>query len=481
MDRIALVIGNSEYINVSRLNNPVNDANDISNILSRLQFKVVKIINATRDQMYSAINSFLKELDDNAVGLFYYAGHGMQIDGKNYLIPIDCEATTKEKTVFSSYCMEDYLNGIAVYRGKTNICILDACRNNPFANSRGMVSGFSAFISQPQGTIIAFSTSPDSPASDGISNGLYTEVLKDSLLIPNIKIEDMFKSVRIEVSRLSCSRGLPEQISWEHSSLMGDFYFSVKKEPVNPNVSDNELYSFICERTRDYEKETEDVFDIECMPFVEAYEKYKIPIIKIARAYLRIEKQNKNTHYSDQTIDQINISYLKSWGFYQLYDRWYYKDRYVEMGDPLPLEPELSPLPPEIEKELKIGGRIKPILKDGKLIIHLYSNIPEGTPLLFSLSGKTYNSQCKVTASHICTISEEFSKGGNPLWNGFYKLNITCPTHSLLPENIKKVFGERSRNITGDHVVFNPIGGNTINLSYSIQIKSPDVFAQIYF
>ena len=478
MDRIALVIGNADYLNVEHLNNPTNDANDIACILSRLKFDVRKVINATRDQMYSSINSFLKELDDNAVGLLYYAGHGIQIDGKNYLIPIDCELTTKEKMIFSSYCLDDYLNGVSVYKAKVNICILDACRSNPFATSRGMEGGFSSVSSQPKGTIIAYSTSPDCTASDGYkSNGLYTQVLKDEMLIPNLKIEEMFKSVRIKVSELSVSHGFTEQISWEHSSLMGDFYFSVKKESVNAEYSDTEIYSYINERNAYYRKTTDDIYDVECMPYVDAYNKYKLPIIRIVRAYFREYNKKTGKNYSDPTIDQINISYLKSWGFHLLYDRWFYKDHYVEMGDPLPLEPELSPLPPESGRELKIGGRIKPILlNDGKICVHLFSNIPETTPIMFSLEGKGYRAQCKVIACNHETESKEFSYRGKPFNNGYYRLSVTCPVHSLLPEKVKEVFGNRSRNLIGAHIRFDPISGNTINMNFGILIKNSELF-----
>lgn len=245
-DRIALVIGNSDYIYVNKLNNPRNDANDIECVLSSLNFDVRKVTDTNLIDLQQAINTFLKELDEYAVGLLFYAGHGMQIDGKNYIVPVDLEMCDKSKTIVSCYSVNSFLDGVSSYKGKTIICILDACRNNPFASSRGFSAGFAPFTNPPKGTIIAYSTSTDCTAFDGQgNNGLYTQVLKDAMLIPNIKIEEMFKSVRNKVSEISINQYGDEQISWEYSSLVGDFYFSVTPQAVNMNITDEEIFQFI--------------------------------------------------------------------------------------------------------------------------------------------------------------------------------------------------------------------------------------------
>ena len=203
-NKIALVIGNSDYLNVDKLNNPKNDANDIESVLRKLDFDVTKVMDAKLNDIQQAVNTFLQELDEYAVGLFFYAGHGMQIDGKNYIVPVDFRSCDKSKTVVSCYCLNSFLDGVSSYKGKTIICILDACRNNPFAMGRGFLTGFAPFDNPPKGTIIAYSTSADCSAFDGqCSNGLYTQVLKDAMLIPNLKIEEMFKSVRNKVSEIS--------------------------------------------------------------------------------------------------------------------------------------------------------------------------------------------------------------------------------------------------------------------------------------
>lgn len=476
MDRIALVIRNSDYSNVGKLNNPKNDANDIASILCKLNFDVTKIMDASLIDIQQAVNDFLQALDEYAVGLFYYAGHGMQIDGKNYIIPVDLKLSDKSKTIVSCYCLNSLLEGTSSYKGKTLICILDACRDNPFVIGRGFSIGFAPFNNPPKGTIIAYSTSADCSAFDGqCSNGLYTQVLKDAMLIPNLKIEEMFKSVRNKVSEISINQYGEEQLSWEYSSLVGDFYFSVKSQPVNEHITDDEIYEFICTRQQFYENASDNIYDIECLPYIDAYNKYHIPIIKILRAYSRIDYVKKGFHFSDATIDQLNSNYLSSWGFTQKYGRWYYKNHYVKMGDLLPLPEELEFKQPIKGQELKIEASLISEMNDGKIRFQVSSNIPEGTPLMFTLRGKKYTAQCKSVAGNGISTSEWFSDKGNPIKNGFYTIGVSCSIYSVLPEKIKKIFGERNRNIYGQYVKFEPVGGNMINFSYGLMIKENEV------
>ena len=111
MDRIALVIGNSDYSNVGKLNNPKNDADDIASILNKLNFDVTKIMDANLIDIQKSVNDFLQALDEYAVGVFFYAGHGMQIDGKNFIVPIDLKLSDKSKTMVSCYCLNSLLEG----------------------------------------------------------------------------------------------------------------------------------------------------------------------------------------------------------------------------------------------------------------------------------------------------------------------------------------------------------------------------------
>lgn len=476
MDRLALIIGNSDYVYVPKLNNPKNDANDIESVLQKLNFDVTKLLDAKLSDIQIAVNDFLQRLDEYAVGLLFYAGHGMQIDGKNYIVPVDCQICDKGRTTVSCYCVNTFLDGVSAYKGKTIICILDACRNNPFVISRGLGTGFKPFDNQPKGTIIAYSTSADCTAFDGQnSNGLYTQVLKDALLIPNLKIEEMFKSVRNKVSDISINQYGEEQLSWEYSSLVGDFYFSVTPQPVDSTKTDEDIYKYITERFEYYERKSESIYDTECLPYVDAYNEFHIPIIKLLRAYSRIDYPKNGFNFSDATIDQLNYSYLTSWGFKQKYGRWYYKDHYVEMGDLLPLPDEMKPQEPIKGMEFEISASIKVESDNGKLRFTLSSNIPQGTPLIFSLRGIKYHAQSKVSVSGTETLSEWFSDKSNPIKNGFYTIEVTAPIDRVLPKEVQEIFGERNRNIYGRYVNYDPINGNTIRCSYGIMVKNTNV------
>jgi len=222
--RIALIIGNRDYPS-NPLFNPVHDALAMSKELTSLGFEVTTLTNGTQKQMERFITEYGEKLSDdrNIVGLFYYSGHGMQVNGKNFLVPTD--AVTENEQDIAVYCvdMNVLLTNLENAGNKMNVIILDACRSNPFSRGSRSPGGTGlATMNAPAGTIIAFATSPGSTASDGTGkNGLYTQELLKALEVPNTKIEDVFKKVRTQVKILSDGT----QIPWENSALEGDFYF----------------------------------------------------------------------------------------------------------------------------------------------------------------------------------------------------------------------------------------------------------------
>ncbi|MCX6335477.1 MAG: caspase family protein [Bacteroidia bacterium] len=219
--RLALVFGNSEYKNKAPLKNPVNDANLIEGTLKQLGFDVIKRLNVGKVEMEAAIREFNEKLPDYSVALFYYAGHGNQVDGKNFLIPTDAvlekPGDCKYEAIDVNYVVEEFDK----YPDNTNIVILDACRSNPFASwSRGGEAGFRP-ISFTSGTIIAYATSPGATAADGKgSNGLYTEELVKQMVIPQ-PISTVFSNTRIQVRKLSSNQQVPSEMN----QLNGEFYF----------------------------------------------------------------------------------------------------------------------------------------------------------------------------------------------------------------------------------------------------------------
>ena len=222
-NRHALVIGNSSY-QEAPLRNPANDARAVGRTLQELGFQVSIKLNTTRSELRQAILEFGDKLSrDPGVGLFYYAGHGIQSDGFNYLIPVDAEINREFEIQDECIRADRVLRMMAMVDNPMNIVILDACRNNPYSRGfRSVQRGLAQPQAAPTGSIIAFATAPGKTASDGDDvNGLYTQQLIKVMKIPGLTIEEVFKLVRIQVTNVSGGK----QVPWENSSLMGDFYF----------------------------------------------------------------------------------------------------------------------------------------------------------------------------------------------------------------------------------------------------------------
>ncbi|MDK9725626.1 MAG: caspase family protein [Sterolibacteriaceae bacterium MAG5] len=218
--RVALVIGNGAYPGAAALRNPANDARDMAQKLKRLGFQVIARTDLKQKDMLRALTEFGDQIVPGSEVLFFYAGHGMQVRGKNYLIPVDAEIRIESAVSSEAVDVDQLLDKLSPAR--LSMVILDACRNNPFERRfRGGGQGL-AQISAPTGTLIAYATSPGRVAADGEGrNGLFTGELLAAMDIPGIKIEDVFKRVRSNVVRKSHDAQTP----WESSSLTGDFYF----------------------------------------------------------------------------------------------------------------------------------------------------------------------------------------------------------------------------------------------------------------
>ena len=236
--RIALIIGNATYTQ-GALRNPVNDANLMETTLKGLGFEVIKTTNATKLRMEQVVRQFSEKLGNYNVALFFYAGHGMQANGVNYLIPVDAklakESDLKFEAIPVNFVVEEFEN----YPNNTNIVILDACRDNPLTSwARSGSRGFKAI--QPKGeTIIAFATLEGSTASDGEGyNGLFTSKLVQQMKTPQL-IESVFKNTRIEVRNASAGKQIPQ----EWSTLTSNFAF-VKNAPP-PKGSEPTVGGFV--------------------------------------------------------------------------------------------------------------------------------------------------------------------------------------------------------------------------------------------
>lgn len=226
--RFALVIGNSNYSkDIGILKNPVNDATDVATELRKSNFEVQLLTNATYIQIREAMRKFQENLSngprDQTVGLFYYAGHGVQYQDENYLVPIDANVKFEDDIVRMCFPVQRMvLNNMENTNSRMNIIILDACRNNPFPATTRSVSHGLGEMKRARGSFIAYATAPGSVASDGQGrNGLYTQELLKALRKQGLTIEQVFKEVRMNVLRLSGEK----QYTWDSSNIIGEFYF----------------------------------------------------------------------------------------------------------------------------------------------------------------------------------------------------------------------------------------------------------------
>jgi hypothetical protein len=222
-NRTALVIGNSKY-DVAPLKNPANDAKSMAKALRDLKFDVIEIIDGDISTIRKAIRDFHNRLDQSkGVGLFYYAGHGVQIKGENYIMPVKHDIKEEFEVEDKSIRVNSVLDAMENTGTHMNIVILDACRDNPFARSmRSAQRGLAQIYAEGSGSLIAYATAPGSVAADGNGeNGLYTQELLKAIKTPGLEIGMVFRTVLTNVKKLSSGQQLP----WTNSSIEGEFYF----------------------------------------------------------------------------------------------------------------------------------------------------------------------------------------------------------------------------------------------------------------
>jgi hypothetical protein len=221
--RLALVIGNSNYRAVTPLPNPVNDARAVADELKTASFDVTQALDVGQADMRRAIKDFAAKISakgTDTIALVYYAGHGVQIDGENFLVPVDAKIQGEADIAKEAVRLADVMSALAAVPSKMRIVILDACRNNPFATTK-QTRGL-AIVDAPTGSIVAYSTAPGTEATDGAgAHSPYTAAFIEVSQQPRLQIEQLFKQVRLKVHE--ATKG--QQTPWESSSLTSDFWF----------------------------------------------------------------------------------------------------------------------------------------------------------------------------------------------------------------------------------------------------------------
>lgn len=222
--RVALVIGNAKYKNAPELANPDNDATAMAQFLNKAGFEVTSAIDLTHNDMIRVVQDFSSKVaarGPNSVAMVYYAGHGVQLAGENYLVPVDANISTPNELTSNSLRLVDLMATLDSIPSRLRIVLLDACRNNPFPGINDAGRGL-AIVDAPNGSIVGYSTAPGTEALDGSDNhSPYTKAFLTRAIQPNVPIEQLFKQVRLDVAGATAGK----QIPWESSSLTSDFYF----------------------------------------------------------------------------------------------------------------------------------------------------------------------------------------------------------------------------------------------------------------
>ena len=242
-ERVALVVGNSKYAHVNVVPNGVNDARAIARTLREIGFVVAEGFDLDRNGMEGRIREFLRGTAKARVALVFYAGHGLQVDGRNYLLPVDTRLESPSDLGFETIELDNILENLSD-SSRANIIILDACRNNPFAQtfasrfgaarSVTVLSGLAGYSNLGTGTLIAFSTAPNTVAADGNgSNSPFTGALAKHMRVPGLEVRQMLTRVRADVAAETKGR----QIPWDNSSLLGEVYLAGLGKPDQPRVT----------------------------------------------------------------------------------------------------------------------------------------------------------------------------------------------------------------------------------------------------
>ncbi|MGY4159221.1 hypothetical protein ACVINW_005063 [Bradyrhizobium sp. USDA 4461] len=270
--RVALVIGNANYQNAPKLANPGNDAQSMAELLNAAGFEVIAATDLRQGDMVKVLRDFSDKVaarGPNTVAMIYYAGHGVQLAGENYLIPVDARIATPSDLDGNSVRLVDVMGTLENIPSRMRIVVLDACRNNPFPDVNDAGRGL-AVVDAPSGSIVGYSTAPGMEAQDGSNDGHspYTNAFLRLARQPNLPIEQLFKRVRLEVNSATDGRQTP----WESSSLTSDFTFfgdtamAAARAPANgpvvqmasnlPNRSVRQAYDFVLSEGRpDYYEE----------------------------------------------------------------------------------------------------------------------------------------------------------------------------------------------------------------------------------
>ena len=423
--RVALVIGNSNYQNAPQLANPDNDAQSMAQFLNSAGFEVISATDLTQNDMLRVVQDFSAKVSargPNTVAMVYYAGHGVQLAGENYLVPVDAKVSSQTELVNNSVRLVDVMSTLETIPSRMRIVILDACRNNPFPNVNDAGRGL-AIVDAPNGSIVGYSTAPGTEALDGAGgHSPYTQAFLNIAREPNVPIEQLFKRVRLQVNQTTSGA----QIPWESSSLTSDFTFfgdtavAANRAPVNgpvvqmasnlPSRSTRQAYDYVLSEGRpEYYQE-----------FIAMYP--HDPLCDHIRWLLSNLLLSQAWHQAVLANSPL--------GYKTFYDS-YGNSPYAQVALKLETQPKLIPLmqatkflaPQNIAPTLKIGNlgqpKYMPLIQQGNGGSQMNANLPvmqkpvDGIGKVVTLPAPANTTTNNGTVGKIVSMPVNVGKGGS--------------------------------------------------------------------
>ncbi|WP_202710334.1 caspase family protein [Sporosalibacterium faouarense] len=451
---VALVVYNSEYEDSGIRDIPSckKDGEDVKKVLSEIGFDVIEACNLGRRELLERMQDYFELLDLYETNLFYYSGHGVQVEGINYIVPSDTAmANNKMLMTRVSFVEIDLIaQEFAKRPEKTNLILLDACRDNPFL-SKGLITTGLAEMKAGAGTLISYATSPDSTSigyGSETVNSLYTKYLMKYIKTPNLKIEDMFKLIRIKVEDKTAGN----QVPWENTSLKGNFSFVNKKE--------EEISLDIYSRVRASADLSKTLIDLS--------NAYMLPIVDVLLKYYSYKMNLPGAIYL--TLSECYGLCLKQVldnGFTLKNYRWYYDDKPVVMGE------FLFDVLPEGIHTIDISINHKLFLNSNRdLSVIIEINVPNG--MKFGCTLQSLNKTSNPTVfSEVDSKQLIFDFSLTDDWKSFegeVVIHLFSIVNSLQPLRVKEVIGDNGENMRGDCVKFDSISQYNIDSKMNLYV-----------
>lgn len=426
--------------------------------LIQIGFDVIKKEEASMADYADVLKDYSEGLSADSISIIYFSGHGGHYNGKNYIIPSDfCLNFDATRDIDKSCVNIQDLISIFKNRGRL-ILILDACRKDILGSK-----GYFSEMASGENVYIAYGTMFEEVAR-GIPNdiSLFTKAICDEILTPNIDVDTLFTKVRNNIFT-KYGVQLPASVNTLLESIV------LHEEIVHDDI-DNKIYDFVKKYSAEYDKKY-GYFRADDLIFIDAAQYFNISLLDAMWRWKKID----NKVYKEKGLKLPEISEAEQkiiWflGFdrgekyftHDLSHTWYYNGRQIRMGEIPPLPESMKKKLPETGMEINVECDIIPDWDDEKLYIKLNTNLPDETPLTFTIKGVHYYSQSSGSVQNNGAISDGFVITNLTTDCNIFNVIITCPCYNVLPTSIQELFGRDNRNLIGKHIKFNPIYGNTL-------------------